>query len=468
MLLQDLELSAEGQGATVDGYPADHPYPSFFSHAFTPQHIDAMLLHHGVEPPRAPGAPFRLLDLGCGDGLGLLLMAAACPQAEFVGIDAMASHVEKGTALAAAAGLRNVTLRCATFDAMATMDAGAFDYVISQGVLSWVSPANQQHLCRLAEASLRPGGIACFGYNAMPGWTDSLAFQHLTNLVADTLPGDGARRFGAAFEQVRRVATAGAAGIPGECLEGLDRSLEKLPLAYFAHEYLNPHWRPLWSSEAIRLLDGHGLGFVGTSLAQRLRPDFHLKRAQRVLVEETSDPGVRETLADLFVTASFRVDLFAKSAAAAAADSVARRLRGWWALRVAPEAAVLETATAAGTLQFDNPAARSIIAALGEGPAPLERAWEHGFDGTAGDLLNALDALFASGQACPAEPPRVAPAAPALNQAIANSPAKATICALAGRNGVMPAPAVLVGSLASASSHQRAALQRLGVEPAAA
>jgi hypothetical protein len=186
-----------------------------------------------------------------------------------------------------------------------------------------------------------------------------------------------------------------------------------------------------------------------------------------VILDEAPDPAVSETLADTFVNASFRVDLFAKGPAAPAADAIARRLSGWWALRAAPEAAILETATAAGILRFDNQAARSILAALAEGPAPLERAWEHGFTGTAGDLLNAIDALFVSGQACPAEPPRSVPAAHALNRAVADSAAGTTICALAGRNGVMPAPAALVAPIGSLVSERRAALWRLGIEPAA-
>ncbi len=83
---------------SIDGYVAEDVYPSTFQREFAPPWIDAMLRHKGLVPPRQGRSAFRLLDLGCGDGLGLIAMAAAHPEGEFLGIDAMAEHIEDAQA----------------------------------------------------------------------------------------------------------------------------------------------------------------------------------------------------------------------------------------------------------------------------------------------------------------------------------------------------------------------------------
>ena len=73
--------------ARIDGYFAETVYPSLFHPAFAPPWSDAVLRQQGVEPPRGGRAPFRMADLGCGDGMGLIMLAAAYPEAQFTGID---------------------------------------------------------------------------------------------------------------------------------------------------------------------------------------------------------------------------------------------------------------------------------------------------------------------------------------------------------------------------------------------
>src|SRR5688500_7907169 len=81
---------------TIDGYVADALYPSTFHPAFAPAWLDAILTWKRVRPPRRPRGPFTLVDLGCGDGAGLILLAAAHPEGRFLGVDGMAEHVARG------------------------------------------------------------------------------------------------------------------------------------------------------------------------------------------------------------------------------------------------------------------------------------------------------------------------------------------------------------------------------------
>ena len=70
---------------SIDGYVGDSLYPSSFHASFAPPNIDAMLAHAGIASPRGLGtrSPFTMVDIGCGDGIGLILNAAAHPEGHF-------------------------------------------------------------------------------------------------------------------------------------------------------------------------------------------------------------------------------------------------------------------------------------------------------------------------------------------------------------------------------------------------
>ena len=81
------------------------PYPSNFYSYQTPAALDYVAAINGVAPSVSAGAPFTYLDLGCGDGFTIVLLAAAYPACRFIGIDINPEHIAIGTALARAGGL---------------------------------------------------------------------------------------------------------------------------------------------------------------------------------------------------------------------------------------------------------------------------------------------------------------------------------------------------------------------------
>ena len=111
-----------------------------------------------------------MLELGCGDGANSLAIAQTLPRATVVGVDASASAIARGQALAAAAGLGNVELRTGDFGAVESLARlGPVDYVIAHGVYSWIAPAARGALLELTRRVLARQGIAFVSYNAYPG-----------------------------------------------------------------------------------------------------------------------------------------------------------------------------------------------------------------------------------------------------------------------------------------------------------
>src|SRR3546814_15374578 len=96
-------------------------------------------LLHGFRVPDAR-APFRYLELGCGQGFGLCLLAALYPHGAFVGVDFNPEHIAHARELAHGAGLSNVRFEEADFSALAAQwpaDYGQFNYVALHGIYSW-------------------------------------------------------------------------------------------------------------------------------------------------------------------------------------------------------------------------------------------------------------------------------------------------------------------------------------------
>ena len=448
--------------ATIDGYIGGEVYPTGFHRHFTPQWIDAALRHRGLRPPRSGArASFALLDLGCGDGLALVGLAAAHPEGRFVGVDALAEHIERGRASAAYAGVENVAFHHARFAEMDDAAEPAFDYVTAQGVLAWVSPDNREHLRRLCATYLKPGGVACIGYNTLPGWTRALAVQQMLCLLAEDQAGDAVQRWQASLDQLRRIVGAGVPGPAAEFLDWLDGLAGAMPARYFPHEYLNRHWQPLWAGQEHAAMARRGLRYAGPSRAEVIRPDFLLHPDQLDALAEIDSGPAQETAFDLMLDQSFRVDLFGRHVAVAP-DARADRLDGWWAATRPAARVQYELVTPERTIRCDTPAGRALVSALKARPQRLSAiATGATFDQ---DLLDAVDLLWITGQVVPCDPPADPAAATRFNYLnAAAAKTGAPLPALVGRHGIMPVDHDTIVAADEGDAEAVGAMLRLGL-----
>ena len=63
-----------------------------------------------------------------------------------------------------------------------------FDFMVSHGVLSWISPANRRHLVGAVAKRLKPGGLVYLSYNVTTGWTAMVPVQALMRMLAAASP----------------------------------------------------------------------------------------------------------------------------------------------------------------------------------------------------------------------------------------------------------------------------------------
>ena len=114
------------------------PYSPVVNRLFAPAWVDHVLQFHGIAPPRERRQPFRYIDLGCGYGVTSLYLAAAYPAAKFIGVDANPTHIAAAKEIALRAELSNITFHCAKFGDSQIEEITPADYVVANGVYTWL------------------------------------------------------------------------------------------------------------------------------------------------------------------------------------------------------------------------------------------------------------------------------------------------------------------------------------------
>lgn len=351
------------------GYDVSVAYPNFFIREMAPDWLDFCIRAQGFEPQRA-GPSFRYLDLGCGQGFHVCLLAAANPEAEFVGIDFDPDYISHGREIATAGGLTNVSFTQADFLDLAAAwptELGSFDYVALQGILSWVSSELSSAAIQCVAHASKPGTVASFGYNSPPGWLGGMPFRHVAHEMAKG--GDDNAALDGALAMFRQLRDANAQLF--DQMPRFKRQFELLaaqPRGYLAHELLTDHWRPLWPSSVAQDLAGVGFAYVGSgAIAEALLPSALPPDLAAIIVEQ-SDEFLRQDVQDIVIMQQFRRDIFCRKPRRSAGGADLDGEAPVHLLAAPPEGAPVRFKTTFGGLTVDYAVVADIVAALADGP----------------------------------------------------------------------------------------------------
>jgi SAM-dependent methyltransferase len=317
--------------------------------------------------------PYTYMELGCGPGLSLVLLAAANPHARFVGVDVMAEHVAAAQALAAAAGVDNLELVHLSVADLAARDWPACDVIALHGVWSWVAAPLRDAILRFIAARLAPGGLVYLSYNAMPGWAAMEPLRAAMKLAFDRAEGSLAQRIAAALAFVRAIEQAQPAFFTANPTASIRLGqMEGDSPAYLAHEYFNAAWTPFYAADMMAEMQSLGLAFaVSVNLADNL-PDMTMCPEARALLAEAATPVQRETVKDFLVNKQFRRDLYVRDPRPlAAAELAAARAGARFAALIQPARLAAVRPGGSDDAPLNAPAHRALLAALQAGPRPV-------------------------------------------------------------------------------------------------
>ncbi len=301
-----------------DGYVTDVVYTSSFYREVTPSWLGMTSLLLGHRPPDL-NAPLTYADLGCGNGFTTLVVAASHPNAEVWGFDFNPAHVEFANSLALQAGLTNVRFVETSFAELSSRSDSAlphFDFMVSHGVLSWISPANRRHLIDVIASRLKPGGLVYLSYNVTTGWASMVPLRALMRMLAVASPERSDVAVPAVLDYLDRLKQAGALFFQANpTLETRLTEIRKQDPRYIAHEYLNQHWHPLMFADVAGEMLEAKCRFIGSATLAENIDTVSVPADVGPIVGETRDPYLRETLRDLGCAQTFRRDLYRRGVA---------------------------------------------------------------------------------------------------------------------------------------------------------
>jgi SAM-dependent methyltransferase len=413
------------------GYNTDLGYTYGYYREQSPVWIDLCAAFHGSRPRGTAGEARRYLELGCGQGVNLCLIAALHPQAEFVGIDFNPHHIAHAQQLARAAGLANVRFLEGDFLQLAQdpTSLGVFDWITAHGIVSWIPPAVHAALAKLVGACLQPGGVYYTSYNTLPGWLSAMPIQHLLRLwqVREGLASLTAIDQG----RERLLALIEAKAAMAQALPTLRARLEKFPQQaknYLVQEYLHDNWFPFWFDEMHAALSPHKLEFLGSATAGEWYLPAMLPEAFKQVLAAYPDPVERQVMLDVLVNQSFRRDLWVKGKDPLwPGEQRPRLLEARLVLLSLPpapqageEAKRFAYQTAIGEVVGKPEVYAPLYEALQSGPKSIAELIKAGGQNLP-STLQAVSLMLHAGHAAPYAPPKDTRPAQALNRALAQA-----------------------------------------------
>ncbi len=350
-----------------------------FAKELAPSFIDHVCLSGGFAPP--PGSPlgeglgagFAWCELHCGSAATATILASCNPLGDFHAIDARPELLDKGRALAKDGNVRNITFHEAGIEAALGKTLPAFDYIVLNGIYSWVPLQERALVLAFVRKFLKPGGAVYVSYNARPGWNRLDPFRRIFREATRGLKADPKQRLDAAREVYAKLLEAkapaiAATGVTPTSLAEIDR----IPIEVIAADYANDFAEPLYATELFSDFAAIDCVFAGTSdIAESAATLSSYEPFKSVLARMPMSAG-RELVKDMLRDTRFRRDVFVRGGMRMTADNRDMIMNGLAFALEQPSASIRYTVKLPfGEMNFDNPHAHALVAALENGPRSL-------------------------------------------------------------------------------------------------
>jgi len=294
------------------GYVTEVLYTEHFFRELSPAWLNYVAVLNGCQPrPLDPG--FTYMELGCGLGLTVTLLAGAHPQGRFYGVDFNPAHIDWGRRYAADAGIGNVEFLERSFLDLTAQEVPECDFIVLHGVYAWVSPEVRAGIQRIIRERLKPGGLVYVSYNCLPGWAADSPLQKLVFETARHLTGDATQRTQAALKSIEELVGAKFAYFAAAPSAGkMAAKMAERNANYLAHEFLNEYWTPFYSSDVADEMTNAKLSFVGSATLAENHLELLGGDELQAKVKAQPSQRLRQLFQDVAQNQRFRRDVFVR------------------------------------------------------------------------------------------------------------------------------------------------------------
>jgi SAM-dependent methyltransferase len=292
-------------------YVTDVPYVRSVENDLSPVRLRLVAALNGFRPP--PRDDFDYCELGSAHGDTTTTLAAAYPDARFVGVDLNPEHIASANALATGGRLENLRFLERDFEDLHREDLPSFDFIAAHGVLSWVGPKKRKSVLEFASAKLKPGGVLYVSYNALPGWAAIEPLRQLILSRAMLSRGNSLERARHGLDFAKLMNEKGAEYFTNNpAAKTVLATMEKHGLPYVVHEYLHAHWVPMYFAQVASEMAANDLYFIGQLPLYLNYRDIAIPHSLAPLFQSIDDRVTFESLKDFALNEYFRRDLYIK------------------------------------------------------------------------------------------------------------------------------------------------------------
>lgn len=308
-------------------YTQDVEFNSGFDALQAPVHLFTAALVVGQTPPPID-EPFRYLDLACGNGLTLAIIADAYPHAQFVGIDINPDHISRAQDRAEQAGLTNIQFFVGDVIDIDASKFDPFDYCAVSGVYSWLDAERRAKTREFVSACVRPGGLIYLDYSSLPGMAQAAPLYRMLSDIVKTCPGSSAEKLVAATKVLDSLRQSGARFFEANPIAAARlEAIMANPPEDEAHEVLNLQESGLWSADVITEMAGAGCTYLANA---GLHHNLATLSARPELLTGQNDLPLaqQQMLLDTSWNVHQRRDIYTKGEVVADQDAVLSDLAG--------------------------------------------------------------------------------------------------------------------------------------------
>jgi hypothetical protein len=291
-------------------------YSSFLAYQ-APLPVSFIAAMQGLGHGPLTGA-FTYAQVGVKEVMALAVMAESYPEATFTGMDADPAAVERGQAMVREADLKNITIVSGPLTGEGLPDC---DVIVLSRLYSALPPAERQAAVAGLAKRLKPGGMLCIQYSALPGAASTDALFNFLREISGTFEGSAPERIAGALSRAVDLARGEAfvfRQFPAAA-EILQRMTQSDP-ALGAREVFTTSMHGLYVTEAMREMQPTGLVYAGQGQLPFNLMELGLPQPLRAGAEAIKSVPARELYLDFARNAQARDDLYIKPKEGGARD----------------------------------------------------------------------------------------------------------------------------------------------------
>lgn len=240
-----------------------HSYPDHFSPGQDPLMLAYVSSARGFSAPPLR-EPFSYLELGCGTGRNLEILATAYPHAQFHGIDHDEISIQEARQRQEKFNLTNLVYHCKDFGKIDGFHLPPCHYISFGRLWSRIDESSRQNALRLMDEVLVPEGLLFMEYKALPGSRTEQELFHFIYLFSQQVEGSWEDRLSQALSYLDILKENQAPFFKESPeAEALLQQWRQKPLSLLAQEIRSTTPQAFRFQEITDALEPYGLVFAG-------------------------------------------------------------------------------------------------------------------------------------------------------------------------------------------------------------